>query len=339
MSARAVVNPLDPHALLTTAAGPHWHPDVLEGFEAKTFAVGEDAHGPVVTTLVRPAAEPRDPRRTPVLLIHGWADYFYNAPAAHAFEDAGYAVHALDLHRYGRSLRAGQTPGWTDTLTAYDADIEAALAEITATYTAKPVIVAHSTGGLVASLWAHRHPGRLQALVLNSPWLEMQGSAWVRHLATALVGPVAGRQPHALLTLPKVDFYWRTLSRDGDGEWDLHPLWRPRHSFEVPAAWLRAVLAGHTQVAAGLDVQEPVLTLVSGRGHRGTTYSAQMREADIVLDPGAMARRSLRLGRRVTVHRHPGALHDVFASPRPLRDEALAETLRWLRAYAPTVTG
>lgn len=320
-------------ALLATEPGGDWEPDVMDGFEAKTFAVSEDDQGTNLVTIVRPVAADRDRSRTPVLLIHGWADYFYNEPAAKAFEDAGYAFHAVDLQRYGRSLREGQTPGWTDTLLNYDADIETALGEIGRTYEKKPIIVAHSTGGLVASLWAERNPGRIRALVLNSPWLEMQGSTWVRHLAKTIVDPVANRQPYAMLKLPKVDFYWRTLSSEAEGEWDLHPLWRPKTSFEVPAAWLGAVLVGHAQVKSGLDIQAPMLTLVSERGFRGAKFSEEMKTADIVLEPTAMAERALRLGRRVTINRYPDALHDVFASPEVIRNQAFADVLQWLEAY------
>ena len=103
----------------------------------------------------------------------------------------------------------------------------------------------------------------------------------------------------------------------------------------MPAAWLSAVLSGHRAVAGRLDVSVPILVLVSARGHRGTSYAEAMLTSDIVLDPDAMARRSLRLGDRVTVHRLPDALHDVFASPASVREAAGAATLTWLGAYAP----
>ena len=46
------------------------------------------------------------------------------------------------------------------------------------------VVHAHSTGGLTASLWAHRAraTGTLHALVLDSPWLDLAGG-WFRRLA------------------------------------------------------------------------------------------------------------------------------------------------------------
>ena len=321
-------------ALLEDAPGGGWVPDLMEGFERRTLGLEVDEQGQNLVTVVRPGSSRGDGRRA-VLAVHGWSDYFYNAPLAHAFEEAGYAFHAVDLRHYGRSLRPGQTPGWTDDLARYDADLDAALAVLAEDHPLPPVLLAHSTGGLIAALWADRHPGRAAALVLNSPWLEMQGSTGVRLMARAVVDPVSALQPYAMLKLPRIDHYWRTLSDAADGEWDLHPLWRPRWAFDVPAAWLGAVLAGHRTVAAGLDVREPVLVHVAGRGHRGTRYGEAMRSADIVLNPVSMARRALRLGDRVMVQRHPDALHDVFASPAPVRRAAAAETLRWLSAYAP----
>ena len=79
----------------------------------------------------------------------------------------------------------------------------------------------------------------------------------MRLLAKSIVGPVSAMKPYAVLTLPRIDHYWRTLSDQAEGEWDLHPLWRPPHAFEVPAAWLSAVLSGHRAVAGRLDVTVP----------------------------------------------------------------------------------
>lgn len=326
----------DTHPLLDDPPGLGWVEDGMAGFERLTLGLDTDEQGQNLVTVVRPQATgPRDRTRRAILSVHGWSDYFYNAPLARAFEEAGYAFHAVDLRHYGRSLREGQTPGWTDDLARYDADLEAALATIAEDHPLPPVLMGHSTGGLIASLWAHRNPGRISALVLNSPWLEMQGSAGVRLLAQTIVDPVSALKPYAMLTLPRIDYYWRTLSDQAEGEWDLHPLWRPTHAFEVPAAWLSAVLKGHRTVARRLQVSAPILVLVSARGHRGTSYDEAMLASDIVLDPDAMARRSLRLGDRVTVHRLPDALHDVFASPASVREAAGAATLTWLGAYAP----
>ena len=52
------------------------------------------------------------------------------------------------------------------------------------------MLLGHSTGGLVLSLWADRHPGVASAVVLNSPWLEFQLNAATR----AAIAPVLGIQ-------------------------------------------------------------------------------------------------------------------------------------------------
>jgi alpha-beta hydrolase superfamily lysophospholipase len=53
--------------------------------------------------------------------------------------------------------------------------------------TDRPLIVmGHSTGGLTLSLWAARHAGIANAIVLNSPWPEFQG----RELGRAALTPV-----------------------------------------------------------------------------------------------------------------------------------------------------
>lgn len=322
--------------LLEDDPGPQWRPDVLDGFERRVVAVDDGGQGPNLVTVVRPVRGPAPlPRaRRAVVAVHGWSDYFYNAPLARAVEAAGYAFHAVDLRHYGRSLRPGRTPGRVEDLAEHVADLDAALAVVAEDHPVPPVVLAHSTGGLVAALWAHERPGRAAALVLNSPWLEMHGGPPGRALALALARR-GRRRPEARLPVPRVDHYWRSLSAAADGEWDLHPQWRPPHAFEVPAVWLGAVAAGHRRVARGLDVRVPVLVHVAGRGRRGLRYGPAMQTADIILSPGATARRARRLGAQVSVLRHPGALHDVFASAPPVRRAAWEQTARWLRAYAP----
>lgn len=323
--------------LLADSPAGVWVPDVLDGFERLTIPLEVDEEGPNVATLVRPArAAGAGPGRhaTPLLYVHGWSDYFYNAPLARLIEERGYAFHALDLRKYGRSLRPGQTPGWADSLRVYDDEIGAALRLIATEHPRTPVLMGHSTGGLTLSLWAERHPGRARALVLNSPWLEMQGSSLVRLMAQAVLDPVARLQPKSFLKLPRVDHYWRSISDEADGDWSLHPVWRPRHSFEVPSGWLQAVMAGHAQVAAGLGLTIPVYVMLSDRTVFGTRWAEDMTAADVVLDVEVLAQRATRLGRHVTVVRHPGALHDVMASVEPIRRAAARELFTWLAAYA-----
>jgi alpha-beta hydrolase superfamily lysophospholipase len=317
-----------------------WQRDILgEEFEFHAFtAAGTDGVERTATLVrFRPAAAEvlasSGPRRA-VLFLHGWSDYFFNTDLARFWSSAGYDFYALDMHNHGRSLRPESPGGYVSNLADYDAEIEMAGRLIRQEGVARPLtLMGHSTGGLVAALWASRHPGAVSQLILNSPWLEMHGSALVRRAASSMVGPVARLRPEAVLRLPERGFYWRTISSSADGEWTLDDRYRPPMAFPVRAGWLSAVLAGHTKVARGLNIEVPILVLLSRGSANGLFWSEEMRRTDAVLDVNVIAARALTLGRTVTVERIEGALHDVFLSPAAVRADAYARLARWLRAY------
>ncbi|MDK1327838.1 alpha/beta hydrolase [Arthrobacter sp. zg-Y1143] len=324
---------------------PNWKPDVLgEGFRSMTLDLGADEEGPLVATLVSyvpvQAAPPTGTVDT-VLYLHGWSDYFFQAELARFWAEQGAVFYALDLRKYGRSLRPGQSEGYVSDLAEYNADIEAALAAVAedvqarcgADATVRTTLMAHSTGGLVAALWAHRNPGRLRALILNSPWLEISGSSMLRFATSGLVEPVARRRPKTRLKIPEFGFYFRSISAEMDGEWPVDPAWRPPFSFPVRAGWIRAVLAGHARVARGLDINVPVLMLASAASTIAPAWNPQMLRTDSVLDVSLMVQRAVLLGPEVTVYRFDGALHDTLLSALPVRTRVYAGIQRWASAF------
>jgi alpha-beta hydrolase superfamily lysophospholipase len=317
-----------------------WQRDILgEEFESHAFtAAGPDGVERTATLVrFRPAVAgvlPFPGHRRAVLFLHGWSDYFFNVDLARFWSSAGYDFYALDMHNHGRSLRPESPGGYVSDLADYDAEIEMACRLISQEGVTRPLtLMGHSTGGLVAALWASRHPEAVSQLILNSPWLEMHGSALVRRAASSMVGPVARFRPEAVLRLPERGFYWRTISSSADGEWSLDDRYRPPMAFPVRAGWLSAVLAGHTKVARGLNIEAPILVLLSRGSANGLFWSEEMRRTDAVLDVNVIAARALTLGRTVTVERIEGALHDVFLSPAAVRADAYARLSRWLRAY------
>ena len=327
-----------------------WKPDVLgANFEQTTLPLGRDNEGEVVATLVRYVPTPATSRRrymsrrrlvaegADVLYLHGWSDYFFQSHLAAFWAEQGARFFALDLRKYGRSLRPGQTPGYIESLETYDADIEAALdvmGQGTGTRSRRSLILlGHSTGGLVLSLWLSRHEGRAQALILNSPWLEYQLTAAVRQVASRALKISSRLEPRAPVLNPDLGFYNRTLSKEKGGQWTFDEEWRPVTSFTPRAAWLEAILAGHAQVAAGLNIAAPILTLLSDRTLFATKWSEAMRSADIVIDVTTVADRAVKLGRVVTIAHLPGAVHDVFLSAPEVREMAFSDIRKWLEAY------
>jgi alpha-beta hydrolase superfamily lysophospholipase len=191
----------------------------------------------------------------------------------------------------------------------------------------------HSTGGLVASLWAQRRPGQVAGLVLNTPWLELTGSTVMRALSMPVVQALARTQPKAPLITTDPGFYARTVLARHGGEWTYDEAWRPVPYFPIRPGWLQAVLSGHALVARGLDLPCPVLVATSARSALHARWREAMREADSVLDVDLLARRAVLLGPVVTVVRIPGGLHDLTLSSEPARERFYAEVTRWTAAY------
>ena len=193
-----------------------WTQDILgPDYQVRTIELTPDDEGAVVASLVRyvpPTEEPLRPSLG-VLYLHGWSDYFFQTGLAEYWHARGVAFYALDLRKYGRSLRPHQTPGYIEDLASYDEEIGAAFRQIHRDLGrfARIILMGHSTGGLIASLWADRHAGALHSLVLNSPWLELVGSSVARHVSGPAIAQLARFQPKT--ALPNIDpgFYARTL--------------------------------------------------------------------------------------------------------------------------------
>lgn len=313
-----------------------WQPDVLgEGFEQLTLPLGPDraatdAGGELVATLVRHRVSPLarwtgEWRHLDVLYVHGWSDYFFQSELARFFTDRGARFHALDLRRYGRSLRPGQTPGYIASLDDYDADIDAALIAMgrDAAASRPLVLLGHSTGGLTLTLWAARHPGRAAAVVLNSPWLELQLGALGRQAIAPLVNARARFDPFGAQPVVDLGFYTRAQTEVGSLP-EAPPSWRPPQGFATHPGWFAAVLEGHRRIAAGVDTAAPTLVMLSARSTLPTSWNEEMKSSDSVLVVDDIARRATRIARTVTIARIDGALHDVFLSAPEPRARAYA---------------
>ncbi len=313
-----------------------WNPDVLGGgFEAATLSLAPDDEGEVVATLVR-APAPTDGHGGAVLYLHGFSDYFFQVELAAWFRERGWAFYALDLRKYGRSLRPHQTPNLCASLTDYDEELDAAAEAITAAGHSTILLMGHSTGGLTLPLWAaRRHQLPLAGLVLNSPFLELPVPLALRLVAGPLAWVVSRRNPKAIMPGEGNGLYGESLHASRRGEWDYDLSWKPIHSAPVHFGWLQAVTAGHRQVRTGLDLDIPVLSMSSTRSIMAKAWTPALQDSDAVLDASRIAQRAVGLGRNVTIVRIEGGMHDLILSPRPTRDHAYEAIGTWLQGWAP----
>lgn len=297
-----------------------------DGYALQRIDLGSDAEGPLVASLVHRL--PARPDAVPILVGHGWSDYVLDRDLLEHLADRGLDVWGLDLRKHGRSLLPGQTPTEIDHLNRYDAEIGAALRIIGKDR--PPIMLAHSTGGLTAALWAVRHPGTIRALALNSPWLEMHLGAAVRRLLSRPVERLAGRLATRPLLPQGAEHYARSLHRDFGGLYEYDLALKPPGGHPFPADTFAAVIDGQSRLEAAGPLPMPVLVMHSARSAFGVGFTEAMRRADSVLDVRAIAEAAATLGPDVRIEPIDGARHDVFLSDADARYRAIEVLDDWL---------
>lgn len=304
-----------------------WSPDVLgDEFASRPLTVPGDAR-PV--TLVRHVASARAATPRPaVLYVHGFVDYFFQAHVAEHLAAAGYPFYAVDLRGYGRSLRAGDDPTDVPPVHEHAADLDTATRAVHAEGHDRIVILGHSTGGLIASVWASARPGAVVGLALNSPWVDLNRGWFDRVVTTQLLRGIGAAAPRARVSSLGGD-YAGAMHRDHGGEWAFDLRWKPAAAFPVRAGWLNSVRRAHARLARGLSLDVPVLVTTSGRTTAGRTPE-ENTTTDSVLDVRHMWRRAARLGDDVQIEIIPGGAHDLALSPTPAREQYLKTVTDWL---------
>jgi alpha-beta hydrolase superfamily lysophospholipase len=303
-------------------------------YERHTINLGTDDEGPVTATLVRRRADQSDGRA--VLYVHGFSDYYFQTHLADFYTARGIDFYALDLRKYGRSLLPHQTPNFCRSLSEYYQELDEAARIIREEDGHDRLLISgHSTGCLITALWAHdrRDTGTVDAMFFNSPFFDMNVPWHVK----AAMGPVAMRrgrtQPYYTMPAGLNEVYGSSVHRDRYGEWDYNLEWKPLPGFPVRAGWLRAILLGQKRLHAGLDIPAPVIVASSTASYKRARWGDEARAADSVLDVDHMAKWMPALGRRTTLVRIEGGLHDLALSAEPARKQLFDELGRWMDAY------
>ena len=296
-----------------------------------------------------------------VLYLHGRNDYFFQTHLADAFLQAGYEFYALDLRTCGRAGIGHPSPHDVRDLRIHDEEIGEALRIIRSEHGHGVVVLnGHSTGGLQAVIWAADHPGTVEALVLNSPWLQLNASGLIRSYGSAYVDVLSRRSPERIIDNPaeakarkrlaaeaasapspdgaeaggsgpvEADLYVRVLHRRWGGEWDWDLRLKPSPAFPVRAGFLAGIRRLQREVRHGLGIEAPVLVCCSTTSSSPEASPEEALHSDIVLSVEQIIERAAFLGTDVTVRQIPGGVHDLALSPSPAREEYLATVTGWL---------
>ncbi|WP_441247815.1 alpha/beta hydrolase [Kitasatospora sp. McL0602] len=304
-------------------------------YEAAELPLAADEEGAVSATLVR---RPVPGARQAVLYLHGYTDYFFQTNLADHFTAAGFSFYALDLRKYGRSLRPHQSPNFVRDLATYDEEIDEAVRIIREVDGHTRLLVnGHSTGGLVAALWASRRAGRglVDGLFLNSPFLSMPTSPALRTLGAPAVQALGRLAATRKLPAPLNPHYVHSLHRAHKGSWDFDLVLKPAEGFPLYAGWLAAIQRGHRQVRHGLRVDCPVLLMASTASTTTDKWTPALHHTDAILRADDIAALAPRLGPHVTTVRIEGGMHDLVLSGEQARTQLFTELDRWLAAYFP----
>jgi alpha-beta hydrolase superfamily lysophospholipase len=311
--------------------------DILgDAYRCRTIDLGSDDEGPVVATLI--SRPPSRPTGRAVLYLHGYVDYFFQTHVADFFADRGVHFYALDLRKYGRSLLPHQTPNFVRDIGEYYPELDEAVRIIREEDGHERLLVnAHSTGGLITALWAHRVRADklVDGIFLNSPFFQFNVPWWTRQTVGPLSTAVSRMRPYATIPRGLSEAYGHSIHADHHGEWKYDLAWKPLNGFPVRVAWLAAIRAAHARLHAGLEIEAPVLVACSSRSYRRATWSEAAMTADAVLDVEHIAGYASRLGRHVTIVRIDGGMHDLTLSSAPVRDRVFDELDRWMTAYLP----
>ena len=127
----------------------------------------------------------------------------------------------------------------------------------------------HSAGGLIVSLWLDRLRREsalagVAGLVLNSPFLDLQGRAILRlGVTSATIAAMSRMRTKGIARGSSAGGYGSSLHRDYHGEFDYNLQWKPLGGFPITFGWLHAVRRGQAKLHRGLDVGVPNLILRS----------------------------------------------------------------------------
>ncbi|MEU5758412.1 alpha/beta hydrolase [Nocardia sp. NPDC047648] len=322
-----------------TDLSSRWTPDILgTGYSQLSLDLGTDpdGEGRIQAVVVRRDAQPADDVAGAVLYLHGFSDYFFQTDLADHFAQSGLAFYALELRKCGRARRSGHTAHYVSDLAYYDDELERTIGLINEEHSGLPIyVVAHSTGGLVSALWLDRRrrenrPGTVAGLILNSPWLDLHGSAVMRGPVTWALRALAKVRPMRRMDLPASTTYSDSLHAQAKGEWSYDLQLKPAGGFPVTVGWLNAIRRGHARLHRGLDIGVPALVLHSDKTHYSRAYNDKADRADTILDVNQISQWASCLGIRTTVVPIEDARHDVFLSLPEIRYRAYAHVQAWL---------
>lgn len=311
-----------------------WHPDILEGYEARYVNQGEAFDGPCRSTIIRKLNKKGSKKA--YLYIHGFNDYFFQSDMGERFVDSGYNFYAVDLRRYGRSREPWQYPFNIRKQEEYFDDIDSAINQIIRDGNIDITLSGHSTGGLTVTLYGAVRglDVPVNRIVTDSPFLAWNFNSFMRNFAIPLVSGWGKIFKNTKIKQSKCDGYAYSLLKEYYGEWEYNTDWKMIYSPPVTASWVNAIQSAQKKIMKNKhNIMVPILVMHSSRKIDGCNYTPEFQTGDAVLDPFMLQERGIQLGSRRIVCAIDSGLHDLILSREKVRDAAYDTIFSFIKKF------
>lgn len=300
--------------------------DKEHGFSLRKLNLKDDYEGAVEATLIdRKAKAPSDKA---ILYIHGFVDYFFQSNLADWANNLGINFYAIDLRKYGRSMLSHQKPNMVRCMSEYFEEIDLAIDIIRVKEKNNfLILMGHSTGGLISSLYAHNHRNDniINALILNSPFFDMNKPAWFKKAILPIVAGIGNRFPNIPSPEGLKEGYPKSIHKDHHGEWDFDLEYKPILGYKINLGWIAAIYYSQKKLQSGLDITCPVLVLYSSKSVPPGNYHESMHTADSVLNVADISRYADMIGKHVKKVEIKDGRHDLVLSNKEVRETVFKE--------------
>ncbi|MGB0391746.1 MAG: alpha/beta hydrolase [Salibacteraceae bacterium] len=303
----------------------------VKDFNYLQFRLTPDFEGEVEATFI--SANSNTHKRPVILYIHGFIDYFFHPHVATFMDESGYDFCALELRKYGHSILPHQHPNYCENIYEYFEEIDAAIHKIREINNEEIILMGHSTGGLISCSYMNygEQKNQISALILNSPFLEINMPSGVRNILKPLTKFLGSMMKFGKLDGMLPPIYPSSIHEDHKGEWYFDKALKPIKGFPVFFNWSRAIMDAQDELKSNSNITVPVLLLHSHDSYLPKKHEDRVMKSDIVLNVNHMKAIGPKLGKNVTMIEIHNGMHDLYLSQKPVREEAMQKTVDWLR--------
>jgi alpha-beta hydrolase superfamily lysophospholipase len=302
--------------------------NLKDDYTSQNIELDSDYEGEVNAVLI--ASNNNKGNRKSVLYLHGYVDYFFHPHLGEKFNENNFDFFALDLRKHGRSLMQHQHPNYCKDIEEYFEEISISIRKIKSE-SDSVFLLAHSTGGLTASCYMNNGKERslIEGLILNSPFLDFNLSKIEKSLSQFVARLINKVSDYAKIEGALSPAYAQSVHKNYYGSWDFNLDWKPIKGFPTYFKWVVAIARAQKKLEKSY-IQVPILIMHSSGSIKANKYSKEAMTHDIVLNIKDIKRVGKKLGDRVTLLEIENAQHDIFLSPKPVREVGFNKMFAWL---------